>query len=191
MDVTFKKSIIHRNDSWVRLQRYQWTYLWNGFLPVSCCSLFSYQWLMKVERLLTQNFLALFHSVTRVIMVTCGWLFFCHWWLLWRKKRNQISYGQTLGPLQISLKHLNDFFKYRIVYHYNIVSKIQCFFLHFLTEIKIISKMELYGIIQKRSRCTFSCRWQSNKTSQIFTVHLFSALLLIYQIWLMICNSYL
>ena len=132
MNVTFKKSIIHRDDSWVRLQRYQWTYLWNGFLPVSCCSLFSYQWLMKVERLLTQNFLALFHSVTRVIMVTCGWLFFCHWWLLWRKKRNQISYGQTLGPLQISLKHLNDFFKYRIVYHYNIVSKIQCF-LHFLT----------------------------------------------------------
>ena len=127
-----KKLIIHRDDSWVRLQRYQWTYLWNGFLPVSCCSLFSYQWLMKVERLLTQNFLALFHSVTRVIMVTCGWLFFCHWWLLWRKKRNQISYGQTLGPLQISLKHLNDFFKYRIVYHYNIVSKIQCF-LHFLT----------------------------------------------------------
>ena len=179
MDVTFKKSIIHRDDSWVRLQRYQWTYLWNGFLPVSCCSLFSYQWLMKVERLLTQNFLALFHSVTRVIMLTCGWLFFCHWWLLWRKKRNQISYGQTLGPLQISLKHLNDFSKYRIVYHYNIVSKIQCFFCIFWQQIKMISKMELYGIIQKRSRCTFLCRWQSNKTSQTFTVHLFSAQLLI------------
>ena len=179
MNVTFKKSIIHRDDSWVRLQRYQWTYLWNGFLPVSCCSLFSYQWLMKVERLLTQNFLALFHSVTRVIMLTCGWLFFCHWWLLWRKKRNQISYGQTLGPLQISLKHLNDFFKCRIVYHYNIVSKIQCFFCIFWQKIKIINKMELYGIIQIRSLCRFLCWWQSNKTSQAFTVHLFYALLLI------------
>ena len=27
MDFTFQEGIIHRNDSWVRLQRYQWTYL--------------------------------------------------------------------------------------------------------------------------------------------------------------------